>query len=221
MVEQHVPISSTEGPQPAPASRLRESLNPPNLITLCRLLFALALFVIIYLSFQRDAWWIWSAVIFVFAAATDALDGYVARRFGMVTALGRILDPFVDKIIICGTFIFLLEKKLDSGINSWMVIIVIGREMFVTSLRGFLEQHGKDFSATWSGKIKMVLQCVALTASLLSLSPVEFLSSQEFRFVRDVLLWSAVFVTAYSGVAYTWRACWMMRSVPQDQQEPH
>ena len=69
---------------------------------------------------------------------------------------------------------FLLKHHPASGVTAWMVIIVIGREMFVTSLRGFLEQHGMDFSATMSGKLKMVLQCAAVVASLLSLS-------QEFR----------------------------------------
>lgn len=184
--------------------------NPPNCITSSRLLLAVGLFAMIY----YEGLWIAAACVFVLAAATDALDGYVARKYGMVTTLGRILDPFVDKIIIAGTFIFLLERKLDSGINSWMVIIVISREMFITSLRAFLEQHGRDFSASMSGKIKMVLQCVALTASLLSLSP--HLSNANFNLLRDVLLWSAVIFTAISGVTYTIRAVRMIQSDPVD-----
>src|SRR5690606_21826952 len=111
------------------------------------------------------------AALFLLAATTDAVDGYVARRYGQITTLGRVLDPFADKIIVCGTFVFLLERHPLSGVTAWMVVIVIGREMFVTGLRSFLEQQGKDFSATWSGKIKMILQCAALTASLMSLDP--------------------------------------------------
>ena len=146
----------------------RESLNMPNLVTGTRLLLSLLLFSMI----ASGGWWISAAALFVFAASTDALDGYLARRYKQITVLGRILDPFVDKVIVCGSFVFLLEKQgaADSGVNAWMVIIIIGREMFVSSLRGILEKEGKDFSASMAGKLKMTLQCVAVTASLLSLS---------------------------------------------------
>lgn len=201
--DEHATASNPPVPRVAPIDG--RSLNLPNFITLSRLLLAVLLFAMI----SVQGLWISAAIVFVFAAATDALDGYLARRYGQVTTLGRILDPFVDKIIICGAFIFLLEKRADSGINAWMVIIVIGREMFVTSLRAFLEQHGRDFSATWTGKIKMALQCIAVTASLLSLSPQ--VTSPGFNVFRDALLWSAVAVTAYSGLSYTLRAIHMLR----------
>jgi len=193
---------------------IQQALNLPNLITFSRLLLAVVLFTLIYV----EGLWIPAAVVFVVAASTDALDGFVARRYGLVTTLGRILDPFVDKIIVCGTFVFLLERKLDSGINSWMVLIVISREMFVTSLRAFLEQQGHDFSATWSGKLKMVLQCIALAGSLLSLSPLFATLSVPvaadcdltFKMLRDMLLWLAVGITGYSGVIYSIRAYRML-----------
>ena len=198
-------------------SLMRDALNPPNLITLSRLFLAGILFLLIYIN----GLWITSAILFLVAASTDALDGYIARKYGMVTAIGRILDPFVDKIIICGAFIFLLDKKQTlgeglvawSGVNAWMVIIVIGREMFVTSLRGFLEEQGHDFSASFSGKLKMVLQCLAVTASLLSLSP--DIASKNFNLVRDILLWSAVLVTVYSGGIYVVRAIRLMTAPPE------
>ena len=179
----------------------RESLNMPNLITTIRLLLSFVLFSLI----AAGGWWIWAAAVFVFAASTDALDGYLARRYEQITVLGRILDPFVDKVIVCGTFIFLLEKQgeSDSGVNAWMVIIIVGREMFVSSLRGILEKEGKDFSASLAGKLKMTLQCVAITASLLSLAvslPWPWLPG-----VRDVLLWIAVGVTVWSGLIYVIR----------------
>lgn len=207
----------TEKQQPGarrPAVLNRDALNLPNLITVSRLLLAFVLFVLIYV----EAFWITAAVLFVVAASTDALDGYVARRYGTVTALGRILDPTVDKIIVCGAFVFLLEKKIDfdSGVNAWMVIIVVGREMFVTSLRGFLEQQGRDFSASWVGKTKMVVQCIAVTASLLSLSPEVRSLFPSFNVLRDILLWTAVAVTVYSGVAYLQRALTMLKTEPGD-----
>ena len=196
--------SPTAGPQvPEPIDG--RSLNLPNLITLSRLGLAVVLFWLIYV----EGFWISAAVLFVVAAATDAIDGYIARKYGQVTTLGRILDPFVDKIIVCGAFVFLLEKKADSGVNSWMVMSVIGREMFVTGLRSFLEQAGKDFSAAFIGKVKMALQCVAITLSLLSLSPE--VGNPTFNFCRNIVLWAAVAVTVYSGLSYAVRGFQMLR----------
>lgn len=201
--------TKTEKPSSAPDNRLgRNALNLPNAITMSRLILAVILFALI----DYQGYWITGAVVFVIAAATDALDGFIARRYGMVTVLGRILDPFVDKFIICGAFIFLLAKPA-AGINAWMVIIVVGREMFVTSLRGFLEQQGKDFSAAWSGKIKMALQCVAVFVSLLSLAPQisESEFKEQFFLARDILIWAAVISTVWSGLIYVVRGAKLLR----------
>jgi CDP-diacylglycerol--glycerol-3-phosphate 3-phosphatidyltransferase len=184
----------------------RRSLNVPNFLTLARLVLAVVLFAMI----SCGSSWIAATVMFLVAAATDALDGYIARKYGLVTTLGRILDPFADKIIICGAFLFLVAKP-ESGVNAWMALIVFGREMFITSLRAFLEQHGRDFSAVWSGKIKMVLQCGAVTASLLSMEP-EVTDVAWFRPARDILLWAMTAVTVYSGIEYTYRAYRMLRT---------
>jgi CDP-diacylglycerol--glycerol-3-phosphate 3-phosphatidyltransferase len=186
----------------------RESLNMPNLVTATRLLLSLVLFSMI----SAGGWWISAAALFVFAASTDALDGYLARRYQQITVLGRILDPFVDKVIVCGSFVFLLEKQgaVDSGVNAWMVIIIIGREMFVSSLRGILEKEGKDFSASMAGKMKMTLQCVAVTVSLLSLS--ESLNWPWLPAIRDLSLWIAVGVTIWSGMIYVVRGFSQLRA---------
>ncbi len=186
----------------------RESLNLPNFITCTRLVMAFVLFALI----SAQGWWLTSAILFVFAASTDALDGYLARKYKQITVLGRILDPFVDKVIVCGSFVFLLEKKGDpeSGVTAWMVIAIIGREMFVSSLRGILEKEGKDFSANAIGKAKMVLQCLAITVSLLSLSP--DLPWPWLPGTRDVLLWAAVGVTIWSGLVYVIRAFTLLRT---------
>lgn len=197
-----------------PVARLgRESINLPNLITISRFVLSLVLFALI----DVGGYWRTATALFIFAASTDWLDGYLARKYGQVTTLGRILDPFVDKIIVGGTFLFLLEKNgspepgaaVGSGITAWMVITVIGREMFVSSLRGFLEQQGKDFSASFSGKAKMALQCVAVSASLLSMSP--HVQWSWLVTVRDVLLWLAVAVTVWSGAVYVVRAVRLLR----------
>jgi CDP-diacylglycerol--glycerol-3-phosphate 3-phosphatidyltransferase len=203
-------IRGAQETRPVVSPLTRGALNLPNLITVSRLVLALVLFALI----DIDGFWLTSAALFLVAAATDFLDGWVARRYGLVTTLGRILDPFVDKIIVCGAFIFLLEKSghdPSSGVTAWMVLIVVGREMFITSLRGFMEQHGMDFSATWSGKWKMGVQCAAVVASLLSLSDVARESIPRLVLIRDVTLWAAVAITVWSGVVYVIRAARMLR----------
>ena len=192
---------------PPPAER---SLNVPNAITMSRLVLSFVLFYLI----EAGTEWKWCAGLFVFSVATDVLDGYIARRYHLITQLGRILDPFVDKFITSGTFLFLLPRA-KSGITPWIVVIVLGREMLVTSLRGFLEQKGADFSASFSGKLKMFLQCVAITASLLSLDP-DFsamtVAGASFYQIRDVLLWTMVIVTVWSGADYVKRAMQILRT---------
>jgi CDP-diacylglycerol--glycerol-3-phosphate 3-phosphatidyltransferase len=188
----------------SPAPIDRRSLNLPNSITLSRLILSIALFA----KIGYEGLWLTSAVLFVVAASTDFLDGYFARKYGQVTTLGRIMDPFVDKIIVGGAFLFLMGQ--DAGVSAWMVLIVLGRELFVTSLRGFMEQHGIDFSADKTGKVKMVLQCIAVTVALLSMSQL-FSGFEEFRTFRNVLLWGMTAFTAYSGIAYFARAMRALR----------
>ena len=180
-------------------------LNLPNAITVNRLILALILFVLIDL----EGWWRTSAVLFAFAAATDFLDGYFARRWGQVTQLGRILDPFVDKIIVCGSFLFLVRHP-ESGVCGWVAFTVFAREMLVTSIRSVLEGRGVDFSAKWSGKLKMVVQCITVTVCLLSLSP-QFaqdlsMSTAAFERIRDVCVYATMAVTIGSGAEYCYRA---------------
>lgn len=188
------------------------SLNLPNAITLSRFVLALILFGLIW----TGRYWQTSTVVFIVAALTDFLDGYLARRYGQVTVLGRILDPFVDKIIICGAFIFLMGWQ-DSGVGAWVTFTIIAREMFITQLRAFMEQHGIDFSAKWSGKIKMGVQCVAVPLCLLSLSPVfretwkSVLPEELLPGLRNLFVWITVLITVYSGVEYSWRAFKMLR----------
>jgi CDP-diacylglycerol---glycerol-3-phosphate 3-phosphatidyltransferase len=170
--------------------------NVPNALTTLRFALSIVVFVLIPLHLFLSAF-----VVFVIAASTDWVDGYWARRYGQTTQLGRIFDPFVDKIIICGVFIFLAAEP-RSGIAAWMAVLVVAREMLVTALRGFIEQHGGDFSAKMAGKLKMVFQCIAAGASLLVLSydthePPTWLDGALLIFV-----WLAILSTIYSGGEY-------------------
>lgn len=168
----------------------------PNQLTVGRL----ALSVVLFFCMGYGAYAA-SFVIFVVAASTDWLDGYYARRYGLVTTLGRILDPFADKLIICGTFIFLAAIP-GSGVAAWVAVLIMARELLVTALRGLLEQRGINFSAEMSGKIKMVVQCVAAGMSL-------FLLAFEPSWLiapLTIAVWAAVVMTVYSGLAYILRA---------------
>ncbi|MBL9092147.1 MAG: CDP-diacylglycerol--glycerol-3-phosphate 3-phosphatidyltransferase [Planctomycetaceae bacterium] len=168
----------------------------PNQLTVGRL----ALSVVLFFCMGYGAYAA-SFVIFIVAASTDWLDGYYARRYGLVTTLGRILDPFADKLIICGTFIFLAAIP-GSGVAAWVAVLIMARELLVTALRGLLEQRGINFSAEMSGKIKMVVQCVAAGMSL-------FLLAFEPSWLiapLTIAVWAAVVMTVYSGLAYILRA---------------
>ena len=177
-------------------AQTRKILNVPNLVTAARLVLAIVVFVLFPLR------WYWASfVVFVIAASTDWVDGYWARRFNQVTQLGRVFDPFVDKIIVCGMFIFLAAEP-DSGIRPWMAVVVVGREMLVTALRSAIEQGGGDFSAKMSGKLKMVFQCIAVGAGLVALIYGAGAAPVWLQWTVPITVWLAVLATIWSGIEY-------------------
>lgn len=177
-------------------------LNVPNVLTAARFVLAIVVFVLI--PFER---YLEATIVFVIAAGTDWIDGWWARKYNQVTKLGRIFDPFVDKIIICGAFTFLAAES-GSGILPWMAVVVMGREMLVTAIRGFIEQQGGDFSAQMAGKLKMVFQCVAVVASLIALRHYQQAGTREaslepwLYYTLHTSVWLAVVSTVYSGAEY-------------------
>ena len=190
-------------------------VNIPNAITFSRLILAFILLVMIDLGDM----WISCAIVFVVGVTTDVIDGYLARKWNQITVLGRITDPFVDKVIIGGTLIF-LTKIPESGVTPWFTFIVIAREMFITGLRSVLEGHGVDFSAKWSGKLKMFVQSVCIPFCILSLSQ-SFLTSLAdstavFLLIRDALLWAVIVITIYSGAEYCWRGWRLLQAQNQE-----
>lgn len=187
-----------------PHNTMTSVWNVPNLLTTIR--FILAIAVVVLIDF---AWHLPALVVFLIAVSTDWMDGYYARRYGQVTKLGRIFDPFVDKIIICGAFIALVAVK-SSGVAAWMAIVVVARELLVTSLRGIIEGSGGDFSASMLGKWKMVFQCVAVVAAMLC--TIVATPSYSLELIRTLSLWAAVGLTVYSGYDYVMAAARVMRS---------
>jgi CDP-diacylglycerol--glycerol-3-phosphate 3-phosphatidyltransferase len=207
------PVSTS----PAPSTAI---WNVPNQLTVARLVLSIVCFL--FLAFDS---YLIALILFVIAAGTDWVDGYWARKYGQITQLGRILDPFADKIIICGTFIFLaavpsrrITGDSASEIYAWMAVVVMGREILVTALRSFFEEHGTDFSAKWAGKIKMVFQCAAVGYSLGRLwyyGYDESSWSQEppaaTTWLLRLIVWSTIAITIYSGWGYVQTALRLLR----------
>ena len=188
------------------AGRTREVTpwNLPNLLTATRLILAVFLFALI--SVQS---WIVALAVFLVAAFTDWLDGYLARKQGLTSAFGRNFDPLVDKVLIGGAFIFLLPVS-KAGLTPWMVTLVVSRELIVTGLRSFFESQSVKFGADMLGKIKMTLQCAALTAILVVLAmPSEH--ALFWDYIQTGLIWAMLVATAVSGLQYILKALWLMK----------
>jgi CDP-diacylglycerol--glycerol-3-phosphate 3-phosphatidyltransferase len=192
-------------------------INLPNQITIIRLLLSAILFTCLAMFSveDRQTWLIDSAgVLFLVAALSDALDGYLARKHNQITSLGRILDPFVDKILVCGTYAFLAGNSFvnENGVNVtdvavWMVVVILSRELLVSSLRSVTEAGGQSFGANIYGKAKMILQSITAIWILFSVGhPDSFLGSSGFMTARLIVLYLTVAVTVLSMVSYVWSA---------------
>jgi CDP-diacylglycerol--glycerol-3-phosphate 3-phosphatidyltransferase len=188
-----------------PQSPSTAVFNLPNGLTLARLGLAVVLFGCI-----AGSWWLTGLIVFVVAAFTDWLDGYLARKHGSASAFGRNFDPLVDKVLICGAFIFLLPIP-GTKLTAWMVTVVVARELIITGLRSFFESQAASFGADWLGKLKMGLQCAALIAILVVKTWGE--GSEFLRGVQISLIWAMLVATALSGMQYLWRALILLRAV--------
>lgn len=169
--------------------------NVPNALSLGRLVvggFALGL-----ISY---GYYLAALILFVLAAISDWFDGYLARKLNQQTAFGRQLDPLVDKLVFSGFFIYLLNVE-GSGLAPWMVTVIVMRELLIQWLRSLLEGQGIAFGAKMAGKLKTTFQCLAIAAILIVLAFPAFQNSSGVL-LRDILIWTAVGLTIYSGAGY-------------------
>ena len=183
-------------------------MNLPNLITVSRLVLTAAVFLCLEWTSdpQRPepalVWW--AFVLFLIAAFSDFLDGYLARRWQMVTAFGRVADPFADKVLISGCFVTLLQFPAvtsDHTLTAWYVVVVIAREFLVTAIRGVVEASGRPFPADKLGKWKMVTQCWTVGALMTMVA-----GSQLWVWAAVWGFWVSLTLTVVSGVNYVWKA---------------
>jgi len=194
-------------------------MNLPNTITLLRLLLTAGVFVCLELHAAKwphgqhvryatvvpdwDGSLAWIAfVFFLIAAFTDFLDGYLARKWNLVTAFGRVADPFADKVLIAGSLVTLLQFPAATTIlTTWYVVVVIAREFLVTAIRGVVEASGKPFPADQLGKWKMVSQCWTVGALLTMVA-----GSETFVWAAQWGFWVSLLLTVVSGANYVWKA---------------
>lgn len=171
--------------------------NAANTLTLSRLVMAAVFFLLIALK----SWW--AVPMLVLAGVTDFLDGWVARKWNQQTDFGRIADPVIDKVLICGGFIFLV-KHSPTIVMSWMATVIVGRELVVTGLRSLAESRGTEFAATFWGKSKMVVQSVALGWVIILITGWDAIGEVPAVMVTiaHVLVWTTVVVTVMSGLVY-------------------
>jgi len=168
-------------------------MNLPTSLTVLRIFFV-PLLVVLLLTRERNMD-LWAVAVFLLAAITDLLDGYLARKHGKITTIGVLLDPVADKLLTSAAFISLVELGL---IPAWMVVIIVGREFAVSGLRGIASAEGYVLQASELGKTKMVLQVAAITAILLE---------PRYRILNRwaiVLLWLVVVFALASAVQYFW-----------------
>ena len=158
-------------------------------------------------------------ILFVIASGTDFVDGYVARRQGTVTSFGRVADPFVDKILVCGSLVFLAAARPTAPLlPAWMVVTVLIREFVVHEVRSRVEALGHPFGASAWGKMKMVFQCLAIGGLLLLWG--RWRDDVWLVPLTRALIWVQLVSTLVSGGLTVWAARSALRGPPPPRPSP-
>lgn len=201
----HPPVSESiaeTASSPPPAVGWRA--QTPNAITVARIGLAIGFVAMLSILEPTETNLRAAAGVFVLAALSDALDGYLARRWNAISRFGRVADPLADKVLVLAAFMLMAGPELGprTGVAPWMVVLILARELLVTSIRAVFEADGVDFSASWSGKIKMIAQSVAVPLILL------LVASDAATPVPGALgiAWAVTVLTVVSGLPYILRA---------------
>lgn len=192
-------------------------INLPNQITLGRLVLAVVFFSLLntWTPVQSDSNRLVMTICFwLFLAAVlgDILDGYLARAMQQVTSFGRIVDPVVDKVLICGAFIYFASDLFHdpvsrtnlTGTAPWMVVVILIRELLVSAVRSHAESHGHELPANWAGKVKMFVQSTTICVVLGTLA--WHRDKPGMMYFAHSCVWITVVVTMLSIITYLRRA---------------
>lgn len=191
---------------PESQNRVPAVWNIPNILTLMRIA-AIPLIVLLLLTGERETSF-WAAALFSAASFTDWLDGYLARKMGIVTVFGKFLDPIADKLVVMAALIMIIPL---GRVPAWMVLVILGREIIITGLRGIASSEGIVIAASNLGKFKTIFQLVAIIGLLLHydyrwcFSIDHPLLHANMHNVGMFYLWIAFVITVWSGVDYLFR----------------
>ncbi|MBQ8151599.1 MAG: CDP-diacylglycerol--glycerol-3-phosphate 3-phosphatidyltransferase [Firmicutes bacterium] len=167
-------------------------MNLPNKLTMGRI-FAIPVFIVVFMMGFRVA----ACIIFILASITDMLDGYIARKYDLVSNFGKLMDPLADKLLTMSAFIVLISS---GDIAAWIVIVILGREFIITGMRQVAAAQGIVIAAGVTGKIKTITQMIAIPLLLLENWPCSWLCPQVP--LDQIFLYLALAMTVISGVEY-------------------
>ncbi|WP_290705779.1 MULTISPECIES: CDP-diacylglycerol--glycerol-3-phosphate 3-phosphatidyltransferase [Gordonia] len=186
----------------ASVQRQPSAWNIANYLTVLRLLLVPVFVAILFVDDGQSAWWRWAAfVVFVAAAVTDQVDGRLARKYGLVTDFGKIADPIADKALIGAALIGL---SILGILPWWVTAVIIARELGVTLLRFWVLRHGV-IPASRGGKLKTLLQAIAIGVYLLPLP-------HPWEWAAHIVMGAALVVTVVTGVEYVYQALALRRA---------
>jgi CDP-diacylglycerol--glycerol-3-phosphate 3-phosphatidyltransferase len=174
--------------------------NVPNLLSISRIL-AVPIFIVLMLE-PSPVRALFAGIVFSLASATAWLDGHLARKWGQVTKIGKLLDPIADKILIMSALVTLVEIRSDV-VPAWIAIVIIGREFAVTGLRAMASSENIIIQAETVGKYKVGAQITAVLALLLDY----YMPNEWLRDLGSLALWTAMILALYSAVHY-FRVFW-------------
>lgn len=184
-------------------SRAKELLNLPNILTLSRII-AVPIVVLLLLFESRETCF-WAAVVFTLASITDWLDGYLARRWQIVTVLGKFLDPLADKLIVMAALIMLIPL---GRVPAWAVFVILARELIVSGIRSIASSEGIVIAASNLGKYKTIFQMIALVGLLLHYRYYWFFGIEydflfaSMHYAGIVIFYISLVLTIWSGADY-------------------
>ena len=186
-------------------------MNLPNKLTISRIMMTVLFLIVLFVEFSFH--YTVALVLFVAASITDILDGTIARKRGLITDFGKLMDPLADKMLICSAFIAFIELE---WMPAWMVIVIVARELAITGLRLLAASKNIVLAAEKQGKNKTFTQVVAIIALLVTNSYGDWgIVGSFFSFtiaghawawwVAEISKWAAVTLTATSGIYYLWK----------------
>ncbi len=164
-------------------------MNLPNKLTMLRVI-AVPVFIVLYLKGMNIA----AFAVFILASLTDMLDGKIARKYNLITDFGKIMDPLADKVLVYSAFCLFIEKGV---MPAWMLVVILAREFIVSGVRTVAAAGGKVIAAAMSGKIKTVLQMIAVPLLILDTPGV-------IHTLARIFLWASLVMTAVSGAEYVY-----------------